>query len=202
MINNIEKIFRYFALNLNKNLTIRQLSTETKIPYMTLNRIVKKLEKRDLITTKNVGNSIVCSLNKSNIITKQHIILASESFSSYLLEKKPLIKKIQKIIEEKKPSETSTVLFGSYALGKEQKYSDIDLVFVSNFKRKIKKILNEFKTIERIHDIEINFMIFTEMQFKEMLKSKEENVGKQILNNHIVLYNPELFWNLVYEVML
>ena len=202
MINNIEKIFRYFALNLNKNLTIRQLSTETKIPYMTLNRIVKKLEKRDLITTKNVGNSIVCSLNKSNIITKQHIILASESFSSYLLEKKPLIKKIQKIIEEKKPSETSTVLFGSYALGKEQKYSDIDIVFVSNFKGKIKKILNEFKTIEKIHDIEINFMIFTEMQFKEMLKSKEENVGKQILNNHIVLYNPELFWNLVYEVML
>lgn len=202
MINNIEKIFRYFALNLNKSLTIRQLSTETKIPYMTLNRIIKKLEKRDLITTKNVGNSIVCSLNKSNIITKQHIILASESFSSYLLEKKPLIKKIQKIIEEKKPSETSTVLFGSYALGKEQKYSDIDIVFVSNFKGKIKKILNEFKTIEKIHDIEINFMIFTEMQFKEMLKSKEENVGKQILNNHIMLYNPELFWNLVYEVML
>ena len=44
-------------------------------------------------------------------------------------------------------------------------------------------------------------MIFTEKQFKEMLKIKEENVGKQILKNHVILHNPELFWNIIYGVL-
>ena len=30
-----------------------------------------------------------------------------------------------------------------------------------------------------------------------MLKEKEENVGKQVLKNHIILNNPEHFWEMV-----
>jgi len=200
MMNAIEKLFRYFALNINKVRTIRQISLKTKIPYMTLNRIIKKLEKQNLIITKKVGKSVVCSLNKDNRITKQHLILASESFKDHFIEKRLLIKKINQIIKENKSKEISAILFGSYAAGKEQKHSDIDIAFISESKEIIKKILDEFRTIEQIHDIEVNTMIFTKKQFKDMLKSKEENVGKQILKNHVILYNPEFFWNIIYEV--
>ncbi len=199
MMNPLEKLFRYFALNIDKAKTIRQISLETKIPYMTLNRVIKKLEKQNLIITKKIGKSVVCSLNKDNLITKQHLILASESFKNQFIEKKPLIKKIYQIIGENKPKELSGILFGSYAAGKEQKHSDIDLAFITNSKETIKKIKDEFKAIEQIHDIEINIMVFTKKQFKEMLKAKEENVGKQILGNHIILYNPEIFFGGVYN---
>ena len=199
MMNVIEKLFRHFALDINKSSTIRQISLETKIPYMTLNRTIKKLEKQNLIITKKVGKSVVCSLNKDNKITKQHLILASESFKNDFIEKKILIKKINQIIKENKSKEFSAILFGSYAGGKEQKHSDIDIAFISESKEIIKKILNEFRTIEQIHDIEVNTMIFTKKQFSEMLKAHEENVGKQILNNHVILHNPELFWNIIYE---
>jgi hypothetical protein len=32
-----------------------------------------------------------------------------------------------------------------------------------------------------------------------VLARKEENVGKQIMKNHAVMHNPELFWNSAYE---
>ena len=204
MVNKLDaenKLFRYFGLDKNKCSRIRQISLETKIPYMTLNRIIKKFERQNLVITKKIGKSIVCSLNKNNSITKQHLTLASEAYKSYFLERSPLIKKMYKIIKENEAKEFSAILFGSYAKGKEQKHSDVDIAFISNFKQEAKNIQSEFKAIEQIYDIEINVMIFTEKQFSDMLKTKGENVGKQILKNHVVLHNPELFWNIVYGVL-
>ena len=40
-------------------------------------------------------------------------------------------------------------------------------------------------------------MFVTKQEFKNMLKDKEENVGKQVLKGHIVLNNPERFWGCV-----
>lgn len=197
----IDKLFNYFGLNINKSESIRQISLEIRVPYMTLSRVIKKLEKQKLILTKSVGKSIICSLNKNNNLTKQYLTIASESYKDYCLGKKPLIRKIYEIIKEDVSKRLSVILFGSYAKGKEQKHSDIDLAFISDSKQKIKKIQKEFRAIEQIYDIEINLMVFTEKQFSSMLRAKEENVGKQILKNHIILSNPELFWNIVYGVL-
>jgi len=43
----------------------------------------------------------------------------------------------------------------------------------------------------------INPIFVTVKEFKKMLQDKEENVGKQALQNNIVLSNPEWFWKLV-----
>lgn len=190
-----DRLFVYFGMNLEKSSTIRQISLGIHVPYMTLNRMIKELERAELVLTKNVGHSIACSLNKSNSTTKQHLILASEAYKRHFLETKPLLRKIQGIIAENAPKEFSAVLFGSYATGKEQKNSDIDLAFISNLNAR--SIQDGFKTIEQIYDTEIQVMLFTEEQFSGMLNAKEENVGKQILKNHVILHNPELFWNIV-----
>lgn len=202
MVNKLEnkdKLFNYFGLNINESRTMRQISLDIKIPHTTLSRLIKKLEKGKLITTKKVGKSIVCSLNKNNNITKQHLVLASEYYKNHFLGKKPLTRKIYEILKDS--NSYSAILFGSYAAGKEQKHSDIDLAFISNSRQKIKNLEYELKVIEQIHDIEMNIMTFTERQFKDMLKAKEENVGKQILKNHVILHNPELFWNIVYGAL-
>lgn len=196
-----DRLFMYFGLNLDKSSSIRQISLDINVPYTTLNRMIKKLVRQDLVLTENVGHSVACSLNKSNSTTKQHLILASEAYKRHFLETKPLLRKIQGIIAENAPKEFSAVLFGSYAAGKEQKHSDIDLVFISNQKHSVRSIQDGFKTIEQIYDTEIQVMLFTEEQFSGMLNAKEENVGKQILKNHVILHNPELFWNIVYGVM-
>ena len=202
MVNKMEnrdKLFNYFGLNINESRTIRQISLDIKVPHATLSRLIKKLKKENLISTKNVGKSIVCSLNKNNSITKQYLVLASESYKNYFLGKKPLTRKINDILKDS--NSYSAILFGSYAASKEQKHSDIDLAFISNSKQKMKNLQYELKAIEQIYDVEINTMIFTENQFKDMLKAKQENVGKQILKNHVILHNPELFWNIVYGAL-
>lgn len=91
-MNNTIRVFRYFSLNLDKKATIRQLSLKTKIPYMTLNRIIKRLEKQNLILTERIGNSVLCSLNKANPITKHYLIIASEYLKIHLIEKNQSIR--------------------------------------------------------------------------------------------------------------
>jgi len=194
-MNSEKKIIQYFGKNLKKEKTIRQISLETKIPYMTANRKIKELAKNNIITLKKQGKATICTLNTDNPLTKQHLILAEEEYKNELIRKKPLLKKICQIFPE---NNYSAVLFGSYAKGTEQKHSDIDIAFIN---QNLKKIQNELQTIEQIHDIEINTMHFTKKQFQNMLKTKEENIGKQILQNHIILYNPELFWNITYETI-
>ncbi|MFT4261018.1 MAG: hypothetical protein ACMXX9_01145 [Candidatus Woesearchaeota archaeon] len=56
-----------------------------------------------------------------------------------------------------------------------------------------------FKKVQTILKKEINPLFFTEQEFLEMLKSKEENVGKQAYKTHILLNNPKKFWELTYN---
>lgn len=193
------KILRYFALNLDKQKTIRKVSQETETPYMTANRIVKDLADKNILTMSKLGNSIVCNLNLKNMLTKNYLILAEDEAKPFLIKKYPLLIKIDKIIKENENPKFSSILFGSYASQKAEKHSDIDICFITDDKRCMTKILDEFKEIEKLHDIEINTLIFTKKQFKDMIRSKEENVGKQIIKNHIILFNPELYWNIVFE---
>jgi predicted nucleotidyltransferase len=197
MVNTKEIIIRHLGLAYDKEHTIRQISLDSEIPYMTLSRAVKELEREELIITKKAGNSIFCTLNRKNSLTKYHLILASESFKNSFLRKKPLFRKIAALLNESLAKNDIALLFGSYASGKEQAHSDIDIAFISE--DDAKKAKNKLREIEQIHGVEISEMVFSKKQFAQMLKSAEENAGKQIFKNHIVLNNPELFWNLVYE---
>jgi len=199
MVNTENRLFSYFGTRIAEEKTIRQISIEASIPYMTLSRIVKKMEKMNMLKTRKAGKSILCKLNISNQLTKQYLIIASESSKNQIIEKKPIIRKIAESITDAK--DISAVLFGSYAEGKEQRHSDIDLAFITDKKSDAKNIQDCLKAIEQIHEIEINTLTFTKRQFKDMLTAKEENVGKQILNKHIILCNPELFWNIVYGAL-
>ena len=51
-------------------------------------------------------------------------------------------------------------LFGSYAKSKQSEYSDIDLAFISDNKKLAKEIQSELRSLEQIHEIEINVMFF------------------------------------------
>ena len=54
-----------------------------------------------------------------------------------------------------------------------------------------------FSKYELFYKKRINPIFVRKKEFKEMLKDKEENVGKQALKNHIILNNPEEFWKCI-----
>ena len=58
-----------------------------------------------------------------------------------------------------------------------------------------------FSKHELLYQKKINPIFLTKKEFKNMLKDTEENVGKQALQNHIILTNPEEFWGDVLDAI-
>ncbi len=185
-MDNLLKIVNYLGKNLRDSFTMNELSKATKIPYATFYRTVFK--NKNLFKIISVGQAKVMSLNLNNII-KSFLIISSDKEKNEFLKKHPII---NKIVLELKTNEC-VVLFGSYAKGSENKNSDIDMMIIN--KQGEKTI--SFSKYEILFDKKINPIFVTKKEFVEMLNQSEENVGKQVLKGHIILNNPEFFWECV-----
>ena len=194
MVNETSKLLIYLVSNKDTQITIREISLSLNIPYMTLSRLIKKLSKQKLITIEKKGNNYLCKINLKYPLLKHYLIIASEEITQGYLYQQPIISIIHKTILKYASKNNVALLFGSYAKNKPEKHSDIDLAVISKNKKSLEKLKKELSYLEKLYDKEINILIFTPNQFKEMLNTTEENVGKQILKNHLILYNPELFW--------
>ena len=181
------KIINYLGKHVNEAFTMHELSKLTQIPYATFHRISKQLI--DILIIKNIGKSKIIRLDLEKPIVKSHLAIASEEEKREYIKKQPIINKIASEIK----INDIVVLFGSYATNTSTKISDIDLLIINNGgKRTI-----SFSKYELLYRIKINPLFVTKKEFRLMLKDKEENVGKQALRNHIILNNPEKFWELI-----
>ena len=181
MMNNLSPLFRYLGLKIGKRETIRQISLAIGIPYMTLNRVMKRLEKENLIITERIGQSVTCSLNIHNPVTKHYLIIASEDSKNQSVKKDSVIKNIAEIISEKK--NFSAVLFGENQLllihEKEESSAEIE---------------------EKLSSQNLVLKSFTPSELIESLKSKD-SFAVSLLESHTILNNPEKFWNIIYGVL-
>lgn len=181
------QIINYLGKHIEERFTMLELSKLTSIPYATFYRTVQDMD--DTLKIEPVGKAKTISLNANNPILKAHLTISSDEERKEFLKKYPIIRKISSELNTK----SIVALFGSYAKGKETDKSDIDLLIINNDG---KKTLS-FAKYEVLFKKKINPIFITKEEFKEMLKDKEENVGKQALKNHILLNNPEEFWGLV-----
>ena len=180
------KIINYLGKNKGKKFTMHELSSLINIPYATFHRTISKMP--DLIIKQKAGKATLIEINDIPII-KPYLAISSEEEKKEYLKKSPLISKISSEIE----SNDIVILFGSYANKTENEKSDIDFMVINKDGRKSLS----FSKYEVLFRKKINPIFITEKEFKQMLKEKEENVGKQALSNHIILNNPEKFWGLV-----
>lgn len=184
------KLINYLGKHVGEYYTMHELSKLLVIPYASFHRLVQQM--KDILTIKPVGKSKTIMLNITNHIVKSHLVVSSDEERKEFLNKQPIIKKISGELTTK----NIVVLFGSYAKGKETELSDID-IFVIN--RNGKKDIS-FSKYELLFKKKINPIVISIKEFEEMLKAKEENVGKQVLKDHIILNGPEQFWECVLDV--
>lgn len=194
MVNETSRLLIHLISNKEQTQTIREISVNLGIPYMTLNRLMKKLSEQELIKVEKKGNNYLCRINLKYPLLKHHLIISSEEITHNYINKHPIISIVRKTIMQYAPKTTTALLFGSYAKNKPEKYSDIDIAVITKNKKSLQKLKKELTHLEKLYDKEINLLVFTPSQFKEMLHAPEENVGKQIFKNNIILYNPEQFW--------
>ena len=172
---------------------MHELSKVLDIPYASFYRHVERMKENKVFEIKKIGKSKVIKLNLKHPVLKSYLANSSFDEKHEFLEKHPIIKKA---IGELKTHDI-VLLFGSYAKEKQTEKSDID-IFVIN--KKGNKSLS-FSTFELLCKKKINPIFVTKKEFNDMLKDKEENVGKQALKDHIILNNPEGFWECVLDAI-
>jgi len=192
-------------INLDKGLTILNISKKLKIGYRPAYNHISEMEREGIIRISKVGNSKQCSLNLENAKTKHLLqeldILRKEELFNKNSKLKIIVEPLISKLSEEYPSEIlSIILFGSYAKGIATKQSDIDLMFIiSDLKDKNLReaIERESGSYQYSHNIKMSPLIANVDELRKMLKTKELNVGKEIRGHGISLYGHELFWRII-----
>jgi|SRR3989344_1836585 len=198
------RIIGLMRKDLDKGLTILEISKRLKIGYRPAYNHIIQMGKEGIVQIEKVGSAKQCKLNFTSPKTRHLLETLDIERKEELYKENPRLKLIDNLISkltEKFISEIhSIVLFGSYAKGTAAKQSDIDLLFiVSSIKDKNlrESIERENASYQYSHNIKISPLITDIEEFKKMLKAKELNVGKEIKENGISLYGHELFWRII-----
>lgn len=191
-MNNNLKVLKLFVDNKDKSFTIKKVAEALNVNYKIVYEEIIKLEQENLIRITKFGNAKVCMFNY-----KYHSkIVEIEELRKKELCKNKDIKLIYNRIKEMKSPFYCLILFGSYANKTNQKGSDIDLCLITDDE----KINRDVQSILSITMINIHLQDFISEHFSAMLKSKEFNIGNEIVKKNVILHGIESFYEMVNSV--
>jgi len=174
---------------------IRGLARKLKKSYPLVYNNLEALRKKEWISKKNVPPTQIISLTPS--LPTEIKIEVEKHHTHKLTSKYPWIKLFLKDLLTKVESTFFILLiFGSYAKGKENAGSDLDLLAIAPRKEEI-KLLEE--AILKIHTkIKKQVIVVEENEFLEMTKNHQQfNVGNEAVKQHLLLYGSEQFYTLL-----
>lgn len=194
-INNIKlELISLFRNNYFGQFHIREMAKLIGKSHVSLLPHLKSFEKDNILLLKNVGKSKVYSLNLENNQVRELLSLSEKKKILNLLNKEFLIKKLYNEFFNLNLN-GCLVLFGSYAAFTYTKDSDVDLFYIGELKESEKKKIKEFG---KTYNKEIHLTSMNLKQVKEQL-SKQGALIKEIVKNHIILYNHDIFINEVWR---
>jgi len=188
-------IFEPLTKNMLKEYSIKEIKeTCGEKSNNALALALKKFKEENLVKEKRVGKSLLYTINTDNDLVFNYI-----TFINTNKLPKSALRAIERIKEdvEKHTSFFSIVIFGSYAIGKQTKESDLDVAVFIEEERKRKIIELAIKSSELKTPLQIHGHVISKDEFLEMLKVDEENLGKQISRKHLSIYNSHIFYSLL-----
>ena len=158
---------------------------------------LKKFEELNLIQIEKINNSKIYYLNLENDLVFNYIEIINQDFY-----KTKIIEKTINLLKEelnKNLYSYSILIFGSYAIKKEKKNSDLDIAIYIEDEKKRKNIEKVFKTIKIKSPIDVDLHVISKEEFLKMLKVEYSNLGKLIFQKHKCIYNTNLFYKILKE---
>ena len=189
------KIFTVFAREPFREYTRKDLKKRAKEKSNnSLARVINSLKSKNVLIEKKIGRTGLLSLNLNEELTYTYISLSSHKKIPSNIEAtiSSLINEITNITPF-----CAIVVFGSYALGKQKKDSDIDIaVFIDDETKKhaVESAVNRIK-LKTVFEMDVH--IIPKKEMKDMLTTDEENLGKQIARKHIAVYNNRIFYEMI-----
>ena len=186
-------IIRYLIERKNEELNIRTISKAVRMDYKNVHSIIKRLEKKSLVTLKQFGQS-----RRVTLVSQMHPLIFEAEYN----RRKELLlnKNLAVMLNELKKAAPSPcyvlLIFGSYAKKKQTKSSDIDLMFIvpNGTEELFEKNINQ---TARSLPLPIQYLVFSEKQFLEMINAKQSNVGQEAVKNNIILYGIETYYEMI-----
>lgn len=174
------KILAYFFTNLETDLYLREIASLLNEDPGNLSKELKRLEKEGIFTARKRGNQKYFSLNKGYPLFKE---LKSIVFKTVGV--KGSIKEVLKTLHNIK----FAFIYGSYAKGKENQLSDIDLVIIG--KPDEDKLVNNLDRLEEQLKRDINYKLYSFGEFKKEIKEKEPFTIEILEDKKIMLLGEE-----------
>jgi len=174
----------------NEELTIRQIAGQVGVDYKSVYLKIMSLKQGGIINIKPVGNSSLCSLNKSSHpkIMNAEYLRREEALKNHNL--RVLCARLQ---DDVKNPFFILLLFGSHVKGLVRKSSDLDLLMICD-DEKTREIIQK---IIKATPLKTHLLSFNSEEFKSMLKTTDFNVGKEAAKKNIILFGTENYYWLI-----
>ena len=191
---NALKILKLFRKELFLKISIREIMKKINSKsYQRVYEAVEDLAKKKVLISEKLGNTNLISLS----FYREAILLLG-----FLDEKEATkLPNYSRILDIKEISDYLIIVTGSYAKGNSNKKSDMDLVIVVPDKENVVSVQKLVENQTMLFVPSIHLYVFKKKDFIEMLKSKEENYGKEIVKNRVIFKNAQMFYELVKEAI-
>lgn len=155
-------ILKLLLLNASDSFYQRQISSLTRLPILSVQREMQKLEDIGLVEKDSNGNRIYYTVNKDCPIFEDLKNIFLKIFG---------VVNIFKEAFTKSHDIAFSFIYGSYAKGEENLLSDIDLMVIGDISsRALSQLLDRPK--RELHR-EINYAVFKLNEFKQKIKQKD-----------------------------
>ncbi len=178
------KILKLVIENKYREFTIREISKILRADYKNTYDAIQSLE--NSLKTDKKGNATYISFSPK---------LTDRIYEVEQLRKKEIIEYVKLIDQDLRSMSNPlfiAVLFGSFAKKKQTKHSDIDICIIHDNEEEAKQILAKLS----IHP-KIELHSFNYDEFLQLIKSKEFNIGTEIMRDGIILKNIESYYELI-----
>lgn len=175
-----KEILRLYFSHPEEKYYIRQLEKMLEKPASYVRRELLNLEKDGLFQSEFQGRERYFSLNIKHPLYKELAIIISKTIGAEgLLGKK--LKKIKNI--------EAALIFGSFAAGKSDELSDIDILVIGNpDEYELIKVVSE---LEKKLDREINYNIFSGTEIQNRLRQNDSFITSIFTHPKIFLIGDE-----------
>ncbi len=164
-----------------------------------LEKVLHRLSKDKILKKELFGHMPIYSLNIDSAKVR---IYAGFALEYYGWSKKHVpYDNLQKIMDKIPNKEHVFIVAGSYAGGKQTAKSDIDIVILICDSAEPKKVYAELSHYAGLSIPKIHLYVFRHKEFIEMLHNREQNYGKEIAKNNLILTEGQIYIKLVQEAM-
>ena len=200
MIKKESELLYWFAKDAQKKYTFTELQKVSKKKSKSyIAAVLEKSVKGAILKQEHIGHLPIYSLNLASAKAR---VFAGFVLEYYGWDKKHIpYNDLQKIMEKIPTHDYVFIITGSYARKKQRKDSDIDIVILIDNSAEPKRVYAELSHYCELNIPSIHLYVFRHMEFIEMLCSREENYGKELAKNNLILTGGQVYIKLVWEAI-